>query len=482
LAAFWSSVARAPASLTLSFLLLVPPLWAAEAPVVLPVDFGKPMGVLRPLHGLNKGPLAPGGLVDLTGSWRALHPPFARLHDCHWPNPDVVDIHALFPDPGADPKSESSYTFALTDEYLAATRQTGAEIIYRLGESIEHTATKRFVHPPKDVRAWSEIGLGIIRHYNEGWANGHRYDIRYWEIWNEPENRPAMWSGSDDDYFRLYRAAATQIKQQYPQLKVGGPAVGYSGQLHQGVFRPGAFVTNFLAFCRRESVPLDFFSWHCYSADPGELVARARGIRRLLDDYGFANTESHLNEWNFLPGNTWKPVSRSASPEARQQFYEQMAGAAGGVFLVTALLELQEAPVDVCNLFHGELGGFGLFNEHGVPGKNYHALRAFSTLLETPRRVEARGAIPGKVGVIAGLNTNSTAAAILLSNFAGFSSLFRLALTNVPWSSPTLIEVTRVSSTENQVTRQTNASGGFVVTVELPNPALALLQLRPIAP
>jgi hypothetical protein len=79
------------------------------------------MGMIRPLHGLNKGPLAPGGLVDVSGSWRTLRPPFARLHDCHWPNPDVIDMHALFPDPGADPKSESSYTFALTDEYLAAT-------------------------------------------------------------------------------------------------------------------------------------------------------------------------------------------------------------------------------------------------------------------------------------------------------------------------------------------------------------------------
>jgi len=32
--------------------------------------------------------------------------------------------------------------------------------------------------------------------------------------------------------------------------------------------------------------------------------------------------------------------------------------------------------VDAANLFHGELGGFGLFNEHGVPQRNDHALRA----------------------------------------------------------------------------------------------------------
>src|SRR5262245_10791984 len=77
----------------------------------------------------------------------------------------------------------------------------------------------------------------IIRHYNEGWAGGAHHGIRYWEIWNEPENRPSMWSGSDQDYFRLYRIAARAIKKHNPQLKVGGPAVGYSGELRSGTFR-----------------------------------------------------------------------------------------------------------------------------------------------------------------------------------------------------------------------------------------------------
>jgi xylan 1,4-beta-xylosidase len=351
---------------------------AAEAAAEVAVDFGRAAGVIRPLHGINKGPIAPGGLIDLTAPLRALHLPSARLHDCHWPNPDVVDIHAVFPNFDADPALASSYDFALTDEYLAAARRTGAEIIYRLGESIEHTTTKRFAHPPKDFEKWTAICLGIIRHYNEGWAGGARHNIRYWEIWNEPENRPAMWSGSDDDYFRLYRVAATAIKQRYPNLKVGGPAVGYSGHFVNGVFRPGAFVTNFLSYCRREALPLDFFSWHCYTADPVEITRRAHAIRRLLDDYGFTKTESHLNEWNFLPGHTWKPLSRSSAPEVRQRFYEEMSDAAGGAFIATTLIELQDSPVDAGNLFHGELGGFGLFNEFGVPQKNYHALRVDS--------------------------------------------------------------------------------------------------------
>ena len=454
----------------------------AEVPGQLRVDFGKATRLIRPLHGINKGSIAAGGLIDLTDSLRALNPPSARLHDCHWPNPDVVDIHAVFPNFNADPTLASSYEFALTDEYIDATRRTGAEIIYRLGESIEHTSTKRFAHPPKDFEKWTAVCLGIIRHYNEGWAGGARHQIRYWEIWNEPENRPAMWSGSDDDYFRLYRVASQAIKQRYPKLKVGGPSVGHSGKFVNNLFEPGTFVTNFLGFCRRESLPLDFFSWHCYSAESAEIVARAHAIRRLLDDYGYRDTESHLNEWNYLPGNTWKPVSRSSKPETRQRFYEEMSGPAGGAFIATALMELQEAPVDGCNLFHGELGGFGLFNDYGVPQPNYHALRAFSALLETPQGVESQGAAPGRLAITAGVNTNHSAATILISNFDAAQSQFHLTVTNLPWTGATILETRRVNAKENldQIDRQTNAASHGTMTLELKSPAITLIGLRPV--
>ena len=36
----------------------------------------------------------------------------------------------------------------------------------------------------------------VIRHYTEGKWNGYRYDIEYWEIWNEPDLGPKMWTGT----------------------------------------------------------------------------------------------------------------------------------------------------------------------------------------------------------------------------------------------------------------------------------------------
>jgi xylan 1,4-beta-xylosidase len=449
----------------------------AQEPTTLRIDFAKPAGTIRALHGINKGPLAPGGIMDFTELTRALAIPHTRLHDCHWPNPDVVDFHAVFPRPEADPQKPESYVFGPTDEYVAAVRATGAQIVFRLGQSIEHTKIKRHVHPPKDLRQWTAIGLGIIRHYNEGWADGHRHGIRYWEIWNEPENRPVMWTGTDEQFLDLYATAAREIKKHDPQLLVGGPSFGASGSFAHGKFQPTEFVTKFLDRCQRESLPLDFFSWHCYTADSTELIARAKAIRQLLDTRGFTKTESHLNEWNFLPGNSWKQISKSATGEARQKHYEDMAGAPGAAFIAAALLELQDAPVDVGNLFHGEAGGFGIFNEHGVPMKNYYALLAFRDLLQTPKRVTIVGAVPGKLAAVAGTNDARTTATILVSNFSHRPSAIRLSLENTPWKGAHSVEVRVLNATQNLTITHADVSDKPSFDLNLPAPAVAIITL-----
>lgn len=57
---------------------------------------------------------------------------------------------------------------------------------YRLGTSIEHSRNKYFTDPPSDAGKWIDVVSNVIRHYTEGKWNGYRYDIEYWEIWNDP--------------------------------------------------------------------------------------------------------------------------------------------------------------------------------------------------------------------------------------------------------------------------------------------------------
>ena len=79
----------------------------------------------------------------------------------------------------------------------------------------------------RDSLAWAKICEGVIRHYTEGWADGFDYPIRYWEIWNEPDNVPdpmenPMWRGSAEQFFELYATASTYLKEKFPHLKIGG--------------------------------------------------------------------------------------------------------------------------------------------------------------------------------------------------------------------------------------------------------------------
>jgi len=452
----------------------------AGAAADLSVDFSRVVGEIRPLHGGNCGPIQFGELVDVSAYHRELGIPYTRLHDCHWPRPDIVDMHAVFPDPKADPGLAASYDFPRTDDYIQAIVNTGSKIVYRLGESIEHTKKKYYVHPPKDYEKWAGACVGIIRHYNEGWADGFRHDIQYWEIWNEPENRPAMWSGSDEDYLRLYEAASKAIKGRFPKLKVGGPSFGYYGKIEGGRFVPSEFMVKFLEQCRTKSLPLDFFSWHLYSDDPYECVRRARGIREVLDRYGFKATEMHFNEWNYLPNNDWMPMLRQGQGAPRERFYEQIGGSAGAAFSACTLIYLQDSPVTVANYYTADAQGFGLFSTHGSPKTSFHAFKAFRILLDTPLRVEAGGGEVGRLAICAGLNRDKNCAGILIANHRSAREKTGLSLSGIPWTTATSAEFLLVDSKHQlaSVRKERLAAGSAKPKLELEAPAVMFIRLR----
>ena len=450
----------------------------------LTVDFARTNGLIRPLHGVNLGPLCYRGMVDLSAYHRELGIPLTRLHDVVWVNSDAVDISTLFREFRNDAARPDSYEFAATDDYLAAIVQTGSPILYRLGESIEHTPRKYRVHPPKDFAKWAEVCCAVIRHYNEGWADGFHDNIRYWEIWNEPENQPAMWTGTDDQYYQLYEVTAKAIKARWPELKVGGPSLGYTGEFKGDEFKPGDFLLRFLRHCRDRQVPLDFFSWHGYAGDPSNYARRARAIRQLLDAHGFPKTESHFNEWNYLPNEDWRPMMKEGQGLAREQWSAELGGPKGAAFAAWTLISLQDAPVDMANFYTAEVQMFGLFNLNGVPRKNFYAFRAFRALLDTPRRVQTPACEGGQIAVCAGLNAGNTQAAVLLSNFNTAGNGPDLVMRGMPWSGPTGFELYLVDAQRDfqPVRHGTVGADGRLALPELTAPAVALLKLAPPSP
>lgn len=456
----------------------------ANGALAVRVDCAERAGEVRALHGVNNGPVNLGETVDLSAYYREAAFPLVRLHDSEWPNPDVVDMHAVFPDARADPNRPESYRFARTDDYVKAIIAAGGQIVYRLGESIELTRRKYHVVPPAEPERWARACVGIIRHYNEGWADGFRHKIRYWEIWNEPENRPNMWTGTHEDYYRLYATAAKRIKARFPRLMVGGPSVGSLGRLKDGRLEPTPFVAGFLAQCKKHAAPLDFFSWHTYTDDPYVYARKARAVRRLLDEHGYRKTESHLNEWNYLPDNDWRPISLAGQGLMRQRWYEKQGGPAGAAFVACTLLHLQDCPLDAGNFYSGETNQFGLFTRHGVPKKTFYAMKAFRMLLETPLRVKTTGSRPGQAAACAGISRTAARLTVLVSNFRLAARRLTLRAGSLPWKGPTSWELLRLDARDSlKRTRSGSAAAGKVlIEAACEAPCVLVIRLTGRAP
>ena len=113
---------------------------------------------------------------------------------------------------------------------------------------------KANVTPPRDYKQWAALIHKLVSHWVERYG---RAEVRQWffEVWNEP-NLKSFWTGTQRDYFKLYRYTAEAIKQVDASLRVGGPATAKS-----------EWIEDFVDFCERNKVPADFISTHHYPTD-----------------------------------------------------------------------------------------------------------------------------------------------------------------------------------------------------------------------
>ena len=302
-------------------------------------DLAKNYGKFRVMNAVNNGPVHKRHANDQQRSnledFKAARIPYARNHDASfnagYGGEHTVDISAIFPNFDADPYKEESYDFACTDEYIAITLLAGCETFYRLGQKIEHTIKKFHVMPPKDFKKWAIICEHIIRHYNYGWANGFEYNIKYWEIWNEPDldegaSTIRTWGGTREQFFDLYEIAAKHLKSCFPELKIGGPAI--CGNVEWG--------SDFLCEMQKRKVPIDFFSWHIYANHIGHVVERATAVKKAMIKHGYGDAESILNEWNYVNGWTGEEFIYTI---------EQIIGLKGAAFTLAVMCASQKSDI-----------------------------------------------------------------------------------------------------------------------------------------
>lgn len=353
----------------------------------------KTVGPVKPMNAINNGPKREGGGQNRGNftAFRHARIPYARTHDSSYESAyggeHTVDISAIFPDFNRKVTDPSAYDFTLTDGYLKTIQDAGTKVFFWLGQRIEHNAKKYNIMPPKDFKKWAQICEYIIRHYTEGWNNGYKWDIQYWEIWNEPDGNwsskwkdiwktiptiQTTWGGSMEQFFELYKTAALHLKRCFPNLKIGGPALAGNER----------WADFFLAYMQQNHVPIDFFSWHSYETLPEVITGRAKRIRSMLDKYGYTSTESILNEWNYVKG--WiseYPYSITV-----------MNGLKGAAFTAAVMNACQQVPVDMLMYYDARPGTVfdGLFDYYLLtPKAGYYAFYAWSKLVDYGQQVEA---------------------------------------------------------------------------------------------
>lgn len=404
-------------------------------------DFSKVTGKVKPMHGIGQPPI--------VGHNRAMFHylsdagiPYSRLHDVGgWMGGGLyVDIPNLFRDFDADENDPSSYDFTFTDWLIERLMEQGSEPFFRLGVTIEnsHMLKSYRIFPPKAPHKWARICEHVIRHYNEGWADGYHYGIRYWEIWNEPddcwkEETSAMWKGTKEQYFALYSVTANHLKSCFGDtIKVGGYASCGFYAMDSDPERNGMkglevkkFEEFFLVFMREfleyissdeHRAPLDYFSWHTY-ADVKTSLAHAKYCRDVMNCYGYTDTEDILNEWNTTPD-----IYGRATPEAAAKVLAMMLG-------------MQRMTTSVLCFYDGRIGPSqygGLFNPSTwEPYLAYYALKMFNRAYRMENEVESSTDMEDVYTLGA---KNEEQAVLLISNISGKTQTAELALTGIDLS------------------------------------------------
>lgn len=336
--------------------------------------------------------------------YKAARIPYSRNHDsgvCSvYGGPYSHDIACIFPNFDADPYDPASYDFPCTDESILVCLDAGTETFFRLGQTIEHQIKKHGTIPPKNFKKWAVICEHIIRHYNEGWANGYKLNIQYWEIWNEadldPDDSPnkRTWGGTKTQFFDLFEITAKHLKERFPDLKIGGPALAWNEE----------WAEDFLQEMKKRNVPLDFFSWHIYCTEPKHMVEKSERIQTILDKYGYDNAESILNEWNYIKGWTEEYVYS----------LKAIHGIKGASFAMACMCASQHSPIDMLMYYDTCPSAFnGVFDFYTYEKlKGYYAFYWYGKLYDCEKEIFAKNKIEN-IYSLCGVDNNGKATIIL---------------------------------------------------------------------
>nr|WP_157554588.1 xylan 1,4-beta-xylosidase [Herbidospora sakaeratensis] len=259
---------------------------------------------------------------------------------------------------------DDGYDFSRVDQIYDTLMEIGLRPIVELSFMPEELAAdpsktvfgyEAIISPPKDWDAWGDLVRAFTQHCADRYGLRELVDNWAFEVWNEP-NLEVFWSGTPDDYFRLYEISAAAVKDVHPGLRVGGPSSAANGWVEELIAR---------------GLPVDFVSTHTYGNAPLDW-------RPALERHGLAGTPIWWTEWGPTPTHFH---GIGDGPFGASFLLHGMKSAAGRVESLSHWVasdhfeELGRPP----RLFHG---GFGLLSVGNLRKPRWWALELANRLGE----------------------------------------------------------------------------------------------------
>ena len=250
--------------------------------------------------------------------------------------------------------------------FMPETLASGSKTVFRYQGNVT---------PPKDYRQWEMLILKLAKHWVKQYGISE-VSQWYFEVWNEP-NLHHFWTGTQEDYFKLYRHTVEAIKRVDASLRVGGPATAQN-----------AWIDEWLSFCETNDLPADFVTTHYYPTDAfGEIGADtetqlANAPKDVMRQRAQESRERvrgkplYYTEWNVSsnPRHDMHDLPSAAAYATR--IVMSVHGLVDGYSFWT-FSDIFEENYFPSVPFHG---GFGLLNIHGIAKPVYRAFQLLHRL------------------------------------------------------------------------------------------------------
>ncbi len=239
------------------------------------------------------------------------------------------------------------------------------------------------VTPPKDYKKWKYLIRNLTLHFTERYGT-EEVKTWYFEVWNEP-NLHGFWSGTQEEYFKLYKYSVQAIKSVNKEYRVGGPATAGA-----------AWEPEMIDFCSKNAIPLDFISTHSYGVKQGYLDEFGNSgtvldknsmsvsgdilqSRKEIVSSAMPNLELHYTEWSssYTPTD---PIHDSYHQAAYVLEKIKQVGNAANSMSYWVFTDIFEEAGPRFTPFHG---GFGLLNYQAINKPVFYSFKFMNMLGNT---------------------------------------------------------------------------------------------------